>query len=201
MPGTRIPFGLKSSRVRGGQRNPEALNRYRIANAFAGNIFKGDAVALNTANGTVTQVSGTGAAATNRALGVFMGCTYTDPVTRRPLWSNMYIAGVSSADGQPLALVIDNPDQTFVIQADASISVGDIGLNFDLSLAQGSSFSQQSGFLLRAASRTPGAALLRLVDIYDVPGNALAPDTSVTDAFPFVEVQWNQHRTSFVSAA
>jgi hypothetical protein len=177
------------------------LNRYRIANAFTGNIFKGDALALNTTNGCVTQVSGTGAGPTNRALGVFMGCTYVDPVTRRPTWSNMYIAGTSAAEGQPQALVIDNQDQTFIIQADASVTVGDIGLNFELSLAQGSTFSQQSGFLLRAASRTTGAALLRLVDIYDVPGNALAPDTSVTDAFPFVEVQWNQHRSFIVSAA
>ena len=203
MPGTKFnpSGGLRSSRVRGGARNPEALNRYRIANNFSENIFKGDAVALNTANGTITQVSGTGAGATNRAAGVFQGCTYVDPITRRPTWSNMYLAGVSAAEGQPQALVIDNPDQTFIIQADASVTVGDIGLNFDVSLNQGSSFTQTSGFLLRAASRTAGAALLRLVDIYEVPGNALAPDTSVTDAFPFVEVQWNQHRTAFTSAA
>lgn len=193
--------GLRSSRVRGGQRNPEATNRYRIANGFAGNIFKGDAVALNTANGTITQVSGTGNINSNRPIGVFMGHSYVDPVTRRPTWSSMFIAGTSSAVGQPQALVIDNPDQTFVIQADASISAGDIGLNFELSLAQGSSFTQTSGFLLRAASRGTATGALRLVDIYEIPGNALAPDTSVTDAFPFVEVQWNQNRNTIVSAA
>lgn len=201
MPGIKQAFGLRSSRVRGGNPNAEALNRYRITNNFSGNIFAGDAVALNTATGGITQVSGTGATATNRALGVFKSCYYVDPVTRRPTWSSMYMAGVSSAEGQPQALVIDNPNQTFVIQADASVTVADIGLNFDLSLAQGSSFTQGSGFLLRAASRTAGPALLRLVDIYPTPDSALAPDTSATDAFPFVEVQWNQHRDAFTSAA
>jgi hypothetical protein len=84
---------------------------------------------------------------------------------------------------------------TFIIQADASVTVGDMGMNFELSaIASVNTTFGKSQAVLKASTRTTASKLVRLVGLYDTP------DNSWNDAFPIVEVRWVQHRDTQVSA-
>ena len=194
MTATAAPFGLTPARKLGQNKNSEGVSTYRIANAFAGNIFTGDLVRLNVVNGTITAVS----ASTNLGIGVFLGCQYNDPTNNnRPRWNTYWPTGTSVADGsQPVCFVADDPWQTFYIQADASVSVGDIGRTFSVSVSAGNTTTGQSRYSLNAGSRSlDNVAHLQMVDVKDVPGNVLS------DAFTIVEVLIRNHFWNSNSAA
>jgi hypothetical protein len=180
--------GFVPSRRRGSGANSTGTSRYRIANATGSNIFYGDLVKLDGGYAEVIVTT------TNYAAGAFQGCEYIDPVTKQPTFSNYFPSGVSSAVGDVTAFVVDDPAATYIVQADASVSVGDINLNFDVTLGAGSSFTGVSGFGIKASSRVETTAMVRVLDIYGEPGN------SFSDANPKVEVRIVQHVDADVSS-
>ena len=180
--------GLTPARRLGGAPNGGGQNLYRIANGLAQDLFAGDPVKLTV--GVVQRCSAT----TDFAMGVFMGCKYVDPNSKRPTWSQMWTSATSSADGTPYAYVVDDPNATFFIGSDASVTLGDTGLNFPVTLGTGNTFTQRSGYGLKAASRATTSALLRVLGIKQVPGNAFG------DPFPIVEVKFVQDQQTRVSA-
>lgn len=189
-------FGLRSARQRGSAANSKGYTTYNINPAgFGGNIFSGDAVNILAA-GYVVPLS----AASANCLGVFMGCRYNDPTTKRPTWSLYYPAN-TSVGTDPFgiqAFVDDGPEKTWLIQAGASVSIGDVmNANFNLSLGAGSTVTGISGFTLAAASRTPGplTPAFRIVNLYKDPNNAWG------DPNPVVEVVIvNNEMTALTSA-
>lgn len=185
MTATAAPFGLAPARKLGQNKNSEGVSTYRIVNAFAGNIFTGDLVRLNVVNGTITAVS----ASTNMGIGVFLGCQYNDPTNNnRPRFNTYWPTGTSVSDSsQPVAFIADDPWQTFYVQADASVSVGDIGRNFAVSVSAGNTTTGQSRYTLNAGSRTLEQNHLQIIDVKDIPGNVFS------DAFPIVEVRIKNH--------
>ena len=197
MTDTKAPFGLRPGRKRGGSANNEALNTYRIANGQTGDIFYGDPVFL-LSTGTICLLSATATAGV--ALGVFQGCVYNNPSNgNQPTFSRRWISATSATDGtKPYAYVLDDSRATFLIQADASITAGDVGYNFPVSLGAGTTLTGSSTTVLKAASRTVATALLQVVGIYDTPDNAYSNEVT-TDLYPIVEVRWNMHRDNIVS--
>lgn len=190
---TFAPFGLRPLRKRGGVPNNAAQNRYRInPGGLALTICRGDPVLTNA--GYITRVT----AATDFVKGIFWGCHYVDPTTKRPTYSPFYTANTSTTaagTGTITAFVIDDPDITFVVQADASVSVGDLNfLNFEATISAGDTTTGQSRYALDASTRVATTALMRPVDIYEIPGNVLS------DAFPILECEWVQHADFRVSA-
>ena len=185
------PFGLQPIRIRGGAPNTGALNTYRVgASAGPSDIGDGDPV-KQIPGGTLQPATAT----TDYALGVAKGFKWVDPVTRRPTWSNYLPAGTSSYDSNIYAYVVDDSQATFIIQADASVTVGDLGLNFDLSaVASVNTVFGKSQAVLKASTRATASKMVRLVGLYDTP------DNSWNDAFPIVEVRWVQHRDTQASA-
>jgi hypothetical protein len=185
------PFGLQPIRIRGGAPNTGALNTYRVgASAGPSDIGDGDPV-KQIPGGTLQPATAT----TDYAVGVAKGFKWVDPVTRRPQWSNYLPAGTSSYDSNIYAYVVDDAQATFIIQADASVTVGDLGLNFDLSaVASVNTVFGKSQAVLKASSRATASKMIRLVGLYDTP------DNSWNDAYPIVEVRWVQHRDTQASA-
>lgn len=173
--------GFVPSRRRGSGVNSTGNSQYRIGNAQSGNIFYGDMVKLD--GGVIKAIATT----TDYAVGVFQGCEYIDPTTKQPVFSNYFPSGVSSAVGQPKAFVVDDPAATYIVQADAAVTVGDINLNFDVTLGAGSAVTGISGFGIDASSRVQTTAMVRVLDVYGEPGNAFG------DANPKVEVRIVQH--------
>ena len=187
MTATKTLNGLTPSRMRGSGANSTGSSVYNIASGYAANIFTGDIV-VNTAGGNVNVQT----AATDKALGVFVGCRYTAP-NGTPTWSPYWPTGTVSADAK--AMVVDNPAATYLIQADTSVTIGDLNsFNFEVTLGAGSTVTGKSGFGLDAATRGLDNEMLRIVGLYDTPGN------EITSAFPIVEVRLNQHVDAFVSA-
>lgn len=192
MTSTYTPFGLRAARKRGGNVNSGGVNEYNMnPGGYNTNIANGDPVMLN--GGYVTRSS----TSTDYLLGQFVGVRYTDPATKVPQWQPMYTANTSvGTDPKGIkALVIDDPDQTYLIQADASVSIADVGLNFNATIGTAETTFKRSRYGLQAASRTAASAQFRLIGLWEQPDNAWS------DPFPLVEVEILQHRTNRISAA
>lgn len=193
MSASKALFGAVPLRKIGSNYNTTGQSSYDIANATASNIFHGDLVKV--ADGFITPIATT----TDYAVGVFMGCEYVDPVSKQPTFSHYFPANTSSAVGNPVGFVADDPNATFMIQADASVTAGDINSqNFSVTLGSGSTVTGNSGFGLEAGTRGTGSAMLRPIAVINEPGNAL---TGTDGAFPKLEVKIVQHRMTHVSTA
>ena len=155
---------------------------YQIEDNQAGAIYQGDLVTI--VGGYVVKFApGTHAA----ALGVFNGCNYIDPTTGKPTWKNFYPGSVNITQGKIIADVIDDPNQLFIIQADEDIVQADIGKNADVVGTGGSSTTGQSTMELDSSTIADTAALnLKIVGLYDVPGNTLGD-------YAVVVVKINEH--------
>lgn len=185
------PFGLQPVRIRGGAPNTGALTTYRVG-ASAGPSDIGDGDPIKMIPGGQIQAC---TAAADFTLGVAKGFKWVDPVTKRPTWSPYLPAGTSSFDSKIYAYVVDDDRATFIVQADASVTAGDAGLNFDLSaVASVNTTFGQSQAVLKASTRSTASKMVRVIGIYDTPDNGW------NDAFPILEVRLVQTRDSQASA-
>lgn len=116
------PFGLRvTGRLDNG--SLEVFRQYPIASGLAVNIAAGDIVNLvdNGTSTTITKQTATGDASADIAmLGVFVGCSYTDPSTKQVTFSNMWPTGTVASDA--LAFVVDDPQALYVVQASEAIT-------------------------------------------------------------------------------
>jgi hypothetical protein len=120
------PFGLRPVRMVNGSPFSNQQNRYRIAANYNTSIYQGDLVQVVTGGGIERVAAG----GSGLVLGVFNGCTYTDPSSGKQKWSNYYPASTNASD--IIAFVIDAPDTVFEVQADAAFPVADLFGNFDI---------------------------------------------------------------------
>lgn len=102
------PYGLKPINLIGGQVFSGSTRMYNINYAYPTDIFYGDFVALSRGNLERISVS-TGTVGT--LVGIFLGCTYTDPTTKQPRFSQYWPASTTAGDG--LAYICDDPDTVF----------------------------------------------------------------------------------------
>ena len=155
---------------------------YNIDDSQAGAIFQGDLVTI--VNGSVVKFLPATHAA---ALGVFNGCNYVDPTTGKPIFSNYYPGSVNITQGVIQADIIDDPNQLFIIQADASVVQANIGKNADVIGTGGSTTTGVSTMELNSGTIADTAALnLKIVGFYNVPNNE-------PGAFAVVVVKINEH--------
>ena len=142
---------------------------YQIADNQSGAIFQGDLVTLK--DGFILQFDPSSHTA---AVGVFNGVFYTDPTTGKPTFKNFYPGSVNITTGTIQADVLDDPNQLFIIQSDEDIVQADFGKNADVVVGTGSTTTGVSAMELDSSDIGTGAAKnLKLIGIYDTPGNAL----------------------------
>jgi hypothetical protein len=188
---TSAPYGLQPINLLGGQGFAGSTRLYSISSGLAVNIQTGDPViVVNTGStrGTITRMNTTTTATTVTStgggfgfVGVFVGCTYTDPVFGK-IFRQTYVSGTVASDIQ--AYVVDDPDAMFQIQADGSLGQTALGCNASLIQTRaGSSGYFASGLALQASSVATTATLpLRIVDY-----------VTIGDAFTDVVVRINTH--------
>jgi hypothetical protein len=153
----------------------QAQYGYEIADNQSGAIFQGDLVTIF--DGYLVKFA---PASHTAAVGVFNGCQYIDPTTGKPTWKNYYPGSVNITAGKIIADVIDDPSQLFLIQADEDIVQADIGKNADVVGTGGSTTTGVSTMELDSSTIANTAALnLKIVGMYDVPGNALGTNAVV----------------------
>jgi hypothetical protein len=160
----------------------QAQYGYEIADNQSGAIYQGDLVTIY--DGYLVKFA---PASHTAAVGVFNGCNYIDPTTGKPTWKNFYPGSVNITAGKIIADVIDDPAQLFLIQADEDIVQADIGKNADVVGTGGSTTTGVSTMELDSSTIANTAALnLKIVGLFDVPGNALGN-------FAVVVVKINEH--------
>ena len=160
-----------------------------IVDDYATSIYKGDHVMQS--GGYV--IAGTASGATN--LGVFNGCFYIDPTSKKPTWSNYYsqvnvtasgsISGSTNID----AYIYDDPYYLFEVQCDGTIAKTDIGKNTDSILGTSSTVNGLSVTEISSSAEATTAALqVKIVGITKDPEN---DDASSANAN--WHIMWNEH--------
>ena len=158
MSSTKALNGFHASRKRGSGANSTGNSRYQIAQGTNLAMYSGDLMKIGT-GGFVTPITTT----TDYAIGVLEGVRYVDKTSKQPKWSRYIASSVSSDDGLTYALINDDPELTYIVQGDASLTVGDLLNNFNVTLGSGSTVTGQSGFGIKIGSVTTGTAMLRPV--------------------------------------
>lgn len=188
MASTAAPYGLKPVNLIGGQPYAGSTRQIKIASGYGTNIFNGSVVSV-VAAGTLELVTTIGSNASKfpaGTVGVFVGCSYTDPNTSQKVFQQYYPASTSADD--IVGYVVDDPDVVFQIQADASMAQATLGANAPLAAVQststGSTVTGNSNSALDATVATTEAAF-RVVDFVD------SPNSSVGDSFTDVLVKFN----------
>ena len=97
---TATPYGFKPLNHVGGTPYAGAVRHIKIASGFGTNIFNGSIVNI-VAAGTIEVVTDIGSNADQfpaGVIGVFVGCTYTDPTSKNKTFSNHWPTGTVASD-------------------------------------------------------------------------------------------------------
>ena len=147
-------FGFRPIGKVGSGVNNSGTTLYTLEDNANLTAYKGDHVMAS--GGYI--VAGTASGATN--VGVFNGCFYIDPTSKKPTWSNYYnqtnvtatgsISGSTNID----AYIYDDPYYLFEIQTDATVAKTAIGKNADSIIGTGSTVNGQSKHEMDSGSTT-----------------------------------------------
>jgi hypothetical protein len=186
-PTVSAPYGLKPVNLIGGQVFAGSTRNVQIQYGYATNIFYGDFVALTRGFATRLAVTDGGSASTGAAgygqVGIFLGCSYTDPATKQKRFSQYWPA--STLAGDAVAIVTDDPDTIFkaaVVTSQGGTTIGAasramIGLNMTISnLAGNINTGNSSNGILASSAATTAALPVRIIDV--VPETAVALGTA-----------------------
>lgn len=183
MASTAAPYGLRPVNLIGGQPYAGSTRSIKIANAYGSNIFYGQPVSVN-ASGVVIAETGTSNVAATGVVGVFVGCTYTDPNLKYKVFKQYWPTGTVATDAY--AYVVDDPDVVMQVQADEAVAQTALGANIALVTAAGDTATGNATTAADGSSVNTTATLpLRIVGFVDGPDSA--PGDSYTDLL----VKWN----------
>ena len=178
------PYGLIPINLIGGQVFASATRQIPIATNSSTAIYFGDVVTL-ASTGTLALDTGTNAAT---PVGVFLGCTYTDPSFGRT-FRQFYPGTTNITD--VVAYVQDDPDCLFkvaVVSTGVNISFvtrANVGENAVLVQNTGNTINGDSRVAVSSTTGTTSTWPIRIIDVI--------PETqSSAGSFTEVVVKWNQ---------
>jgi hypothetical protein len=170
------PYGLKPVNLIGGQVFAGSTRNYPVQYGYATNIFYGDIVSITRGFVTRLAVTTGGSASTGAAgegfVGIFLGCSYTNPLTKQKAFSQYWPA--STLAGDAVAIVTDDPDTVFkaaVVTTQGGIVIGSasrsmIGLNMAVSnLAGNVNTGNSSNGILASSAATTAALPVKIIDV------------------------------------
>jgi hypothetical protein len=160
-PSVDAPYGLKPINLIGGQVFAGSTRSLPIQYGYATDIFYGDFVVLS--RGFITRASVSTGTGVNQVTGVFLGCSYTDPVTKQERFSQYWPA---STLADAVAIVCDDPDTVFkavVCSATTVLASGAlalVGTNLSMINNTGSANTGNSANAVLAPTATPVSTIL-----------------------------------------
>ena len=203
------PYGLKPINLIGGQVFAGATRQLAITTSgvnYNTAIFNGDVVQLSSNGTVIISTLDTDTSAVAGVIGVFLGCSFTNPVTKQKTFSQ-YWPGYASGVTDAVAYVCDDPDALFKV-----VSVGDtadgsglvvapvqqtaLGTNAVLVLNSGSTNTGDSAIGIYSAGTTTSLPM-RIVDL--VPDTAYISNGNLV--FPEVIVKFNFGYHSYYNAS
>ena len=116
-PTVSAPYGFKPVNLIGGQPYAGSTRNLPIAYNDSTAIYYGDPVVITSGFATLATAP---VNSTNKVVGYFAGCYYTNPTTKQRLYSQYYPGGITSGD--ITAIVVDDPDVVLKCVATASAS-------------------------------------------------------------------------------
>jgi adhesin HecA-like repeat protein len=177
------PYGLKPVNLIGGQVYAGSTRLMAVASGEGTSIFFGDAVTLSA--GYITRDPADSAM---QPVGIFMGCTYTDPNSNQKVFKQYFPAGTVAADIK--AYVVDDYDALFKVAVVSSgttisgVTQAAVGFNAALVDNTGSTITGDSAVAISATTATNATLPVRIVDIVPDTANSLGSYTEVI-------VKWN----------
>ena len=183
-PTVSAPYGLVPVKMVSGTPYAGVTRQYTIASGYNTNIFNGDAVKLVTA-GTVERDT---ADAAMTPIGIFLGCTYTDPNSKQKLFSQYWPAGTVASDAK--AYVCDATDVLFKVAVVSSgTTIGDLadtdlGANVAGVDNTGDTINGNSKIAISDTTATTNTLPFRIVELVDETKNSSG---GYTEAL----VKWN----------
>ena len=187
MAATASPYGLRAVNHLGGTPYAGSTRMYPIASGTATNIYYGDVVNV-LATGFLTQNVTTGAVAAPfvvGTVGVFVGCTFTDPNSGNVTFRQNWPTGTVAADA--LAYVVDDPAAIFQVQANGTVAQAGLGSNCFLVVQATGTGNLSSGNSTTAAV----AATVQTAAAFKIVGFVDSPTSTVGDAFTDLLVKFN----------
>jgi hypothetical protein len=186
---TASPYGFKPVNLIGGTPYAGSTRQIKIASGYASNLYNGQIVRIAT-DGTIALMVNLGSAADvflAGTVGVFVGCTYTDPTLKYKLNSQYWPTGTVASDA--MAYVVDDPNAVFQVQSAGSLAQADLGANVPLNAVQstttGSTTTGNSNTSVSATAAATTLISLRIVDFVN------GPFSTVGDAYTDVLVKFN----------
>lgn len=207
-PTISAPYGLKPINLIGGQVFAGATRQLPITTSgvnYATAIFYGDVVQLASSGTVIVSTLDTDTSPVAGVVGVFLGCSYTNPTTKQKQFSQ-YWPGAASGITDAMAYIADDPDQLYKVASVGDTADGTglviapvqqtaVGTNAVLVLNSGSTTSGDSKIGIYSAGTTTSLPM-RIVDV--------VPDTSYVSSgnivFPEVIVKLNFGYHSYYNA-
>ena len=167
-PVVSAPYGLKPVNLIGGQVFAGSTRMLPIQYGYSSNMFYGDMV--NIVRGSIVKNTSTTDSTAAGLIGVFLGCSFTNPLTKQKQFSQYWPA--STLAGDAMAIICDDPDTVFKVvmcsatTVIASGSIAVVGQNLGLIQNAGNVNTGDSGVAaLYSSTLTTNTFGLRVVDI------------------------------------
>lgn len=180
-PQVSAPYGLQPVNLIGGQVFAGSTRSLPIQYGYGTNIFYGDFVVLS--RGFITRAAVSTGTAANQVTGIFLGVTFTNPITKQKQFQQYWPASTLAGDAQ--AVVCDDPDTVFkAVVASSGVAVASgalalVGTNLSMvdNGAVASSLSTgNSANAVLAPTATPATTILPVRCV------GVVPDTSFSVA-------------------
>ena len=159
------------------------ITHYKINNAYGTDIFYGDFVkwADNNPNTTIQKDTGT---TSMTPIGVFLGCSYTDPSTGQTTFNQYYPASTAADD--IMAYVASDPFLVMQMQSDEALTQDDLGKNVAVVQTGGSTaICTSKNAIDGSTANTTNTLPLKIIDFVE------GPDSAIGDAKTDVLVMFN----------
>jgi len=184
-PTVTAPYGLKPINLIGGQVFAGSTRELPIQYGYASNIFYGDFVKIApyssgvTPGGFIIRAAVSTGTANNQVTGVFLGCSFTNPITKQKQFQQYWPGGTLAGDG--VAIVCDDPDTVFrtaVCSATTVIASGAKGMiGTNLSMIDNSTGNVNTGNSSNAVLAPTATPVTSILPVRCV---GLATDTAVS---------------------
>ena len=201
---SNAPRGLQVAKKNGDGSNSTGVRTIDLSNAspivasalVPSDIFTGDPIAIEAA-GTIKPCAD---GVSIKSAGVFQGCSFVN-ASGEQKFARSITGGVTATDVK--IHVASDPDQTFFIQADATVTAAagfGVGVFNGVYIAgAGSHKTGQSGYVLDASGPIISTGNLRV--IRRAPWDTgIGTSAGVTDAYPWYEVRIANHMDNFITA-
>ena len=150
------------------------VRHIKIASGYGTAIFYGDFVKL-VAAGTLEKAAVTTSVVAG-TVGIFVGCSYTDPSTSQLTFNQQFPASTAASD--IMAYVVDDPKLVFKMQGDEAIAQTGLGNNISaVNTAGSTSIGRSKNALDGGSIATTNTLPLRVLEFVE------GPNSTVGDAF------------------